>query len=68
MKLRKPTAPPPKGGAIVRTRHPAFGALKDIVHVPPGVDLTEPTEPEWEKLWLEANAWWIDDPRLNPKS
>ena len=38
-------------------RHPAFGALKGTVHIAPGVDLTEPAEPEWEKIWLEANAW-----------
>ena len=43
------------------TRHPAFGALKGLVHIPPGVDLTEPAEPEWEKLWLEANEWWINN-------
>ena len=38
-------------------RHPAFGALKGTVHISPGVDLTEPAEPEWEKIWLEANEW-----------
>ena len=31
-------------------RHPAFGALKGLVHVPPGVDLTEPADPEWADL------------------
>jgi hypothetical protein len=31
-------------------RHPAFGALKDITFVPPGVDLTEPADPEWADL------------------
>jgi hypothetical protein len=31
-------------------RHPLFGALKDITFVPPGVDLTEPADPEWADL------------------
>lgn len=31
-------------------RHPAFGALKDITHLVPGVDLTEPAFPEWADL------------------
>jgi hypothetical protein len=31
-------------------RHPAWGALKDITFVPPGVDLTEPAFPEWADL------------------
>jgi hypothetical protein len=44
-----------------------LGALKGLVVIPPGVDLTEPAEPQWERLWLEANAWWIDDPKSNLK-
>jgi hypothetical protein len=35
-----------KGG-----RHPLFGALKGLVHIPPGVDLTEPADPEWGKVY-----------------
>ena len=31
-------------------RHPIFGALKDITHLVPGVDLTEPADPEWADL------------------
>jgi hypothetical protein len=31
-------------------RHPLCGALKDITFVPPGVDLTEPADPEWADL------------------
>ena len=31
-------------------RHPAFGALKGMIHIPPGVDLTEPADPEWAEL------------------
>jgi hypothetical protein len=32
------------------TRHPAFGALKGLIRIPPGVDLTEPADPEWADL------------------
>src|SRR5437588_286608 len=28
-------------------RHPLFGALKRLVRVPPGVNLTEPADPGW---------------------
>src|SRR5438477_2004091 len=28
-------------------RHPLFGALKDVTFIPPGVDLTEPADPDW---------------------
>ena len=28
-------------------QHPLFGWLKGTVRVPPGVDLTEPADPEW---------------------
>ena len=31
-------------------RHPMRGALRDITFVPPGVDLTEPADPEWADL------------------
>lgn len=33
-------------------RHPIFGALKDITRLVPGVDLTEPADPEWAD-WLD---------------
>ena len=32
-------------------RHPLFGALKGLAHVPPGVDLTEPADPDWGKVY-----------------
>lgn len=35
-----------KGG-----RHPLFGALKGLAHVPAGVDLTEPADPDWGKAY-----------------
>jgi hypothetical protein len=31
-------------------RHPAFGALKGLIVIPPGVDLTEPADPGWADL------------------
>jgi len=31
-------------------RHPLFGALKDLTFVPPGVDLTEPADPDWGQV------------------
>ncbi len=41
-----PPAPAKKGG-----RHPLFGALKGLVRIAPGVDLTEPADPEWSKVY-----------------
>ena len=40
----------PKPYATSDGRHPLRGALKDITFVPPGVDLTEPADPEWADL------------------
>ena len=47
-KLAATTSSPPakKGG-----HHPIFGALKGLVRVAPGVDLTEPADPEWGKVY-----------------
>jgi hypothetical protein len=28
-------------------RHPVFGALKGSAFIPPGVELTEPADPDW---------------------
>lgn len=41
------TSSPAKGGG----RHPIFGALKGQVRVAPGVDLMEPADPEWGKVY-----------------
>ena len=30
--------------------HPAFGSMKGLVQIAPGVDLTEPADPEWGKV------------------
>jgi hypothetical protein len=32
-------------------RHPLFGALKRLVRILPGVDLTEPANPDWGKIY-----------------
>jgi hypothetical protein len=33
-------------------RHPLIGWMKGTVHIPSGVDLTEPADPEWgERAW-----------------
>jgi hypothetical protein len=42
--------PAPKPYATKDGRHPAFGALKGMIHILPGVDLTEPADPEWADL------------------
>ncbi|RJF78833.1 DUF7662 domain-containing protein [Rhodopseudomonas palustris] len=31
-------------------RHPLFGCMKGTVHIPDGVDLTAPADPEWGEL------------------
>jgi len=33
--------------AAVSRRHPKFGALKGLVRIAPGTDLTDPAEPDW---------------------
>lgn len=42
MKEAAPRPAKPAGG-----RHPLFGALKGMVRVAPGTDLTAPADPEW---------------------
>jgi hypothetical protein len=44
--IETPAPPAKKGG-----RHPIFGALKGLVRIPEGVDLTEPADPEWGKVY-----------------
>jgi hypothetical protein len=46
----EPSRPP--AGTKKGERHPIFGALKDITRLVPGVDLTEPADPEWAD-WLD---------------
>jgi hypothetical protein len=35
-------------------RHPMYGAMKGLVQIMPGVDLTEPADPSWGDVWDEA--------------
>jgi hypothetical protein len=37
-------------------RHPLFGALKDMTSVPPGIDLTEPADPDWGEVYEENDV------------
>jgi hypothetical protein len=48
--------PPPPPSARKSERHPLFGALKGSVHIPDGVDLTEPADPDWGKVYEEDDA------------
>jgi hypothetical protein len=41
------TMPPAKKAG----HHPIFGALKGSVRIPEGVDLTEPADPDWGKVY-----------------
>jgi len=42
-KAKEPAVRPAKTGG----RHPLFGALKGMVRITPGTDLTAPADPEW---------------------
>jgi hypothetical protein len=42
---------PSPSSARQRGRHPLFGALKGTITIAPGVDLTEPADPEWGKVY-----------------
>ncbi len=37
-------------------KHPIFGALKDVTWIAPGIDLTEPADPEWADL-IDSKDW-----------
>jgi len=45
------SADPPPSRAKKLDRHPLFGALKGLAHIPSGVDLTEPADPDWGKVY-----------------
>ena len=42
-RVRAPSGPPSRGSK----HHPAYGALKGLMRVMPGTDLTQPADPEW---------------------
>jgi hypothetical protein len=35
--------------AAVSKRHPMFGAMKGLVRIAPGTDLTKPADPNWSQ-------------------
>lgn len=38
------------GRPAVSKRHPLYGCMKGTVRIAPGVDLTEPADPEWGRI------------------
>ena len=36
-------------GSAGGNRHPLFGAMKDLMRIAPGTDLTQPADPDWGK-------------------
>jgi len=50
-RVRQPSqsgaAPPDRASREARTRHPLLGALKGLMRIMPGTDLTKPAEPDW---------------------
>jgi hypothetical protein len=37
-------------------RHPLFGALKNVTLVRPGIDLTEPADPDWSEVYEKTSV------------
>jgi hypothetical protein len=54
-KAAAPTDAPVVPASSERTHHPAFGAMKELMRIMPGADLTEPADPSWGELLDEAN-------------
>jgi hypothetical protein len=45
-------APDMSKRAAVSKRHPLFGAMRGLVRIAPGTDLTKPADPDWgERSW-----------------
>lgn len=44
----------PGGASSVQPRHPAFGALKGMASIAPGVDLTKPADPDWGDVYEDS--------------
>jgi hypothetical protein len=50
--FKEADAASPSGRAAISERHPLIGWMKGTVRIAPGVDLTEPADPEWgEQAW-----------------
>jgi len=50
---KEPAVPPQVGGG---ERHPLRGALKGTTFIPPGVDLTQPADPDWADISEQDSA------------
>jgi hypothetical protein len=49
---RPPQADAPSATKRVSKRHPLIGALKGLMWIAPGTDLTQPADPEWgDRAW-----------------
>jgi hypothetical protein len=56
-KIKGRNAPQSEGTmtrAAVSKRHPMFGALKGLVRIAPGTDITAPADPDWADLSAAA--------------
>lgn len=42
---------PADGESRQKPYHPLFGALKGLMQIPPDLDLTEPADPDWGKVY-----------------
>ena len=51
--IKHDTQPAEQNGEAKPEHHPAYGALKGMITLLPGVDLTEPSYPDWKKLYGE---------------
>jgi hypothetical protein len=49
-RVRTPPSRGPTGQATGQRIHPAFGALKGMVRIMPGTDLTKPADPDWGQI------------------
>lgn len=50
--FRRMEQKPPEAPRVRKSgRHPLFGALKGLLRIPPGVDLTEPADRDWGKVY-----------------
>jgi hypothetical protein len=51
-RIKSDTPPKPEAPSEAK-HHPAYGAMKGMITLLPGVDLTEPSYPDWKKLYGE---------------
>jgi hypothetical protein len=51
----EPAAAPEAAPRAPTRRHPLFGAMKGLLRVMPGTDLTKPADPDWGRGRARAN-------------